>query len=208
MRESEQLRNKGTLVSPFEQQRRSFLFGLGGLSISQVLPQGVAAAQSPMQQGYVLGAAEGEHLVHFRDHGNIFIKLGTATGSSDLALGTQQVMVGTGIPIHRHFKMDEAFYVLEGSGLFILNDVRHSFEKGGTISFPKTPGMDLRIPITNSSYSGLCRLLAWTAFSVTPVVRPECRQNSSRESSSGRSPGNTTRNSGNRSGRSFPPGTG
>lgn len=137
MRESEQLRNKGTLVSPFEQQRRSFLFGLGGLSISQVLPQGVAAAQSPMQQGYVLGAAEGEHLVHFRDHGNIFIKLGTATGSSDLALGTQQVMVGTGIPIHRHFKMDEAFYVLEGSGLFILNDVRHSFEKGGTIFIPK-----------------------------------------------------------------------
>jgi len=33
--------------------------------------------------------------------------------------------------------MDEAFYVLEGSGIFILNDVRHSFEKGGTIFIPR-----------------------------------------------------------------------
>ena len=51
-------------------------------------------------------------------------------------MGTQQVMVGTGIPIHRHFKMDEAFLVLEGRGTFILNDVRHSFEKDGTIFIP------------------------------------------------------------------------
>jgi quercetin dioxygenase-like cupin family protein len=122
-------------VTTFEQQRRFLLFSLGSLAISDVLPLG-AAAQATARQGYVLGATEGEHLVHFRDHGNIFIKLGTATGSSDLALGTQQVMVGTGIPIHRHFKMDEAFYVLEGSGIFILNDVRHPFEKGGTIFIP------------------------------------------------------------------------
>ena len=45
--------------------------------------------------------------------------------------------VGTGIPIHRHLRMDEAFYVLEGSGIFTLNDVRHPFEKGGTIFIPR-----------------------------------------------------------------------
>jgi quercetin dioxygenase-like cupin family protein len=33
--------------------------------------------------------------------------------------------------------MDEAFFVLEGRGIFILNDVRHTFEKGGTIFIPK-----------------------------------------------------------------------
>jgi hypothetical protein len=33
--------------------------------------------------------------------------------------------------------MDEAFYVLEGSGTFILNDVRHPFQRGGTIFIPK-----------------------------------------------------------------------
>ena len=94
-------------------------------------------AQTAASQGYVLDATEGEHLVHFRDAGNIFIKVGPATGSDSLALGTQQVPVGTGIPIHRHFRMDEAFYVLEGSGIFTLNDVRHPFEKGGTIFIPR-----------------------------------------------------------------------
>lgn len=120
-----------------EQNRRSFLFSVGGLGISQMLPQGRFESQAAARRGYVLGPNEGEHLIHFRDHGNIFIKLGSATGSGNLALGTQQVMVGTGIPIHRHFKMDEAFYVLDGSGIFMLNDVRHSFEKGGTIFIPK-----------------------------------------------------------------------
>lgn len=120
-------------MNEFEQKRRSFLFSLGGLGISQVLPQGIVAAKAAARQGYVLGATEGEHLVHFRDHGNIFIKL----GSDNLALGTQQVTLGAGIPIHRHFQMDEAFYVLEGSGTFILNDVAHSFEQGGTILIPK-----------------------------------------------------------------------
>ena len=94
-------------------------------------------AQTAASQGYVLGAAEGEHLVHWRDAGNIFIKVGPTTGSDDLALGTQQVPVGAGIPIHRHFRMDEAFYVLEGSRIFTLNDAQHPFWKGGTIFIPK-----------------------------------------------------------------------
>ena len=119
------------------QDRRSFLFGLGSLGISQMLAQRQAQAQAAAPQGYVLGATEGEQLVHFRDHGRITIKVGSATGSDSLALGTQQVTVGAGIPIHRHFQMNEAFYVLEGSGIFILNDARHPFEKGGTIFIPR-----------------------------------------------------------------------
>ena len=124
-------------MDTFDQQRRSLLLSMGSLGISQVLPQAIAAAQAAASQGSVLSATEGEHLIHFRDHGNIFIKVGAATGSSDLAMGTQQVMTGTGIPTHRHFKMDEAFLVLEGSGTVTLNDVRHPFEKGGTIFIPK-----------------------------------------------------------------------
>jgi quercetin dioxygenase-like cupin family protein len=79
-----------------------------------LLPAVFAADQPGTKRGSVLGPAEGEHLVHFRDQGRIFIKLGSANGSRDLAVGTQQVMAGTGIPIHRHVKMNEAFYVLEG----------------------------------------------------------------------------------------------
>jgi quercetin dioxygenase-like cupin family protein len=120
-----------------EQERRSFLLGLGSIGISQLLVQGVPPAQAAASQGYVLGPTEGEHLVHFRDHGNIYIRVGSATGSDGLALGTQQVMPGAGIPIHRHLRMDEAFFVLEGSGVLTLNDAAHTFEKGGTIFIPR-----------------------------------------------------------------------
>jgi quercetin dioxygenase-like cupin family protein len=123
-------------MNTVEHTRRSFLFTMGALGMSGMLPA-ITQAQGAARQGYVLGASGGEHLLHFRDQGNILIKAGSATGSENLALGTQQVMRGTGIPVHRHFKMDEAFLVLEGSGTFILNDVRHPFEKGGTIFIPK-----------------------------------------------------------------------
>ncbi len=120
-----------------QRKRRSFLFSLGALGIGPTLLQEVKAAQVVIRQGYVIGSQEGEHLLHFRDRGNIFIKVGSATGSDDLAMGTQQVMAGTGIPIHRHFQMDEAFYVLEGSGIFSLNDIAHPFERGASIFIPK-----------------------------------------------------------------------
>jgi quercetin dioxygenase-like cupin family protein len=125
------------MLNLFEQDRRSFLFSVGAIGIGQALAQCTLRAGDVARQGYVLGSTEGEHLVHFRDRGKISIKIGSATGSGNLALGTQQIMVGTGIPVHRHLQMDEAFYVLEGSGTFILNDLRHSFEKGGTIFIPR-----------------------------------------------------------------------
>ncbi len=124
-------------MNVLEQERRTFLLGLGSLGISQALLQGVSTAQAARPQGYVFGPTEGEHLVHFRDHGNIYIKVGSATGSDSLALGTQQVTLGAGIPVHRHLRMDEAFYVLEGSGILTLNDAPHTFQKGRTIFIPR-----------------------------------------------------------------------
>ena len=85
----------------------------------------------------MLSAVEGEHLIHFRDHGDVFIKISVQSGSRNLALGTQRVLRGTGVPVHRHFEMDEAFYVLGGGGIFTLNDVPHLFEKGATIFIPR-----------------------------------------------------------------------
>lgn len=105
--------------------------------MSQLLPHGLTDGRVPPQSAGVLAHDEGEHLIHFRDRGNLFIKIGAATGSTNVAMGTQQVMAGSGIPVHRHFKMDEAFWVLEGSGIVILDDVPHPFEKGATIFIPK-----------------------------------------------------------------------
>ena len=124
-------------MNPTDQTRRSLLAALAGIGVSQVLPQSLGAQQAAAPHGYVLGPGDGEHLVHFRDQGNIFIKIGSATGSEHLALGTQQVMRGTGIPTHRHLEMDEAFFVVEGSGTFTLNDEPCPLEKGATIFIPK-----------------------------------------------------------------------
>ncbi|MEP6571728.1 MAG: cupin domain-containing protein [Gemmatimonadota bacterium] len=123
-------------MDPLNEQRRTFLFTLAGLGVSSLLTQrfGAAGSASP---GYVLGPDEGERLVHFRDHGNIVIKAGARTGFDDLAVGTQQVTVGAGIPIHRHLRMDEAFYIMEGAGVVVLDDTRHSFEQGSTLFIPR-----------------------------------------------------------------------
>jgi len=112
--------------------RRSFLQTTSGAGVAAALRRIGADVQ-----GYAVGAGEGEHLVHFRDRGNIFIKIGAATGSDNLALGTQQVTTGAGIPTHRHLHADEAFYILEGSGTLVLNEVRHPFEKGASIFIPR-----------------------------------------------------------------------
>ena len=123
-------------------------------------------------QGYVLGAAEGEHLVHYRNPGNIIIKVDPVKGSKNVAWGTQQVPIGAGIPIHRHFDSDEAFYILDGGGTFILNDVRHPFEKGGTIFIPKNSWHGSRTRTVSCCCFGLSRPPALMRSSAKPAIRP------------------------------------
>ena len=123
--------------------RRSVIVGVAGIGAGALMPRSAAAqkeiAKAPVSipQGYVLGAKGGVHLEHFRNTGHILIKADPKMGSDRFALGTQQVPVGAGIPVHRHPVMDEAFYVLEGSGTLTLNDVNHPFEKGGTLFIPR-----------------------------------------------------------------------
>jgi hypothetical protein len=85
-------------------KRHSLL--LGPLGIGHALLQGKAYAQAAAPRGYVLGPTEGEQLI--LRGGSIFIKTDPSKGSNSLAIGTPQILVGVGIPIHRHFQMDEA----------------------------------------------------------------------------------------------------
>jgi len=114
-------------------KRRTFLTALAGFGLGPSLVTGAARAEAA--KGYVLAADEGEHLI--RNRGSIRIKADPTRGCGNLAMGTQQVPVGGGIPIHRHFQMDEAFYVIEGSGNFILEEQKIAIAKGGTIFIPK-----------------------------------------------------------------------
>jgi len=120
------------LMKRFEHKRRSFLFTAHNAERTSDFAEGSIAGRGTIPSS-ALAIGHGEHLLHFRDEGNVFIKLGSDTGSQNLALGTQQVIAGTGIPVHRHFNMDEVFYVLEGRGTVILNDVRYVFEKGAAV---------------------------------------------------------------------------
>jgi quercetin dioxygenase-like cupin family protein len=132
---------------------------------------------------YVLEANQGEQLV--LRGGSIFIKTGPANGSGGLAMGTQQVLRGVGIPIHRHFWMDEAFYVVDGGGTFILDDVPHAVEKGGSIFIPRNTWHGFENPdrelillwiVTPPGLDGFFREIA-THPGVAPVTRTKDQVN-------------------------------
>ena len=119
----------------FNRTRRSFATGLVGLGLGQALLRGNVHAKESDTQGYAIGARQGEHLI--QRGGDVFINADPTRGCDKFAMGTQQVLPGVGIPIHRHFVMDEAFSVLDGRGTFILNDARYPIEKGSSIFIPK-----------------------------------------------------------------------
>ena len=133
--------------------------------------------QSATPEGYVLSAGQGERLAHFADAGEIFIWVGPATGSANFALGTQQVRAGGGIPVHRHWEKEEAFSVLEGSGIFSLNDVTYPIGRAQRYSFQKTRGTGS--PLSNASCCcyGSWLLRVWMVFSAKPAIRPVSRRN-------------------------------
>jgi len=127
-------------IIPIKQSRQRVLgaavvLSCVGIGFCLAMLQHKTQAQRAEAQGYALSATEGEHLI--RGGGNILIKADPSRGANSMALGTQQIPVGGRIPIHRHAAMDEAFYVVEGNGTFILNDARLTVDKGAMIFIPK-----------------------------------------------------------------------
>ena len=112
------------------------VLGLVGIVVGQMLGSGKAEAQRAESRPYILGPAEGEHLVTLRGD-DLVIKIDPSKGSQGVSVGTQRVPLGVGIRSHRHAHMDEFFYVLEGSGTAILNNERYALEKGVTMFIPK-----------------------------------------------------------------------
>ena len=135
-----------------------------------------AKSHSPVPQGYVLGAEEGEHLIHFRDGGNIFIKVDPVTGSNNFGLGTQQLPKGSGIPVHRHLHKDEAFYVLEGSGMVTSTMSVTLAKEVERFSYPRTRGMVSAVQIRNWFCCGSWCLRASKASFAKPAADPANRE--------------------------------
>lgn len=126
--------------------------------VTPTLPKGT-------EDGYVLRAGEGEILK--RGKGNtITIKVDPKTGSPNMALGTQALDPGVGIPLHRHEHEDEVLFVHEGSGVAISGDRRQVVEKGDTIYIPhgvwhgvetKQQGINLLWVVTPPGLEGFFR---------------------------------------------------
>jgi quercetin dioxygenase-like cupin family protein len=115
-------------MSRLSPSRRSLLVALGAAAASMPLAS-IASNLPSVTDSHVFNADKAEHLIHFRDGGNIFIMAGT----DSVAMGTQQIKAQGGIPIHRHLHMEEAFYVLDGSGTCILEDAQHPVSQGSSI---------------------------------------------------------------------------
>ena len=107
------------------------------------------------------------------------------------------MLAGNGIPVHRHFEMDEAFYVIGGSGTFILNYVPHPIGEGTTIFIPKNVWHGFQNPDRDKLN------LLWIRIAARPRValprnatRPACRQSRAARTRSTRLRAVTAPNSG------------
>ena len=120
-------------MTQLSHDRRSLLFAAAGFALGGTMLSQAAAAQDA--KAYVLQGAEGETVV--RPSGDIVIKVDPTRGAPNIAMGTQHLKIGAGIPVHRHVMMDEILLVQDGRGAAIVNDTRVPIEKGSTIYVPK-----------------------------------------------------------------------
>jgi quercetin dioxygenase-like cupin family protein len=101
-----------------------------------------ARGSSPSQRqgptssdGYVLHPDEAELLLG--GNGQVTIIASPATGSPHFAMGTQQLLPGTSIPVHRHEHADEAFFVHSGTGVGIVGETRTDLREGDAVYVPR-----------------------------------------------------------------------
>ena len=97
-----------------------------------------SACHIPVQktsgEGRILTAEEGEVLR--RPSGRVVIKVDPRTGSARLAMGTQDLLPGAGIRLHRHENAEEILFIHRGSGTATLGDGKRPVEPGTTIYIP------------------------------------------------------------------------
>lgn len=94
-----------------------------------------AAPPKPATRGYVLAAEQGEILR--RPNGRVIVKVDPRTGSTRLAIGTQELNAGAGIRLHKHDNADEILYIERGSATALLGESRTPVGPGATVFIPR-----------------------------------------------------------------------
>jgi mannose-6-phosphate isomerase-like protein (cupin superfamily) len=92
-------------------------------------------AQMPVPAPFVKETSEGETLIG--PSGKIIVKVDPATGASQFAMGTQQLLPNTGIPLHVHETEDEILFVHAGTALGQIADRRIPVQPGSMMFIPR-----------------------------------------------------------------------
>lgn len=98
-------------------------------------PPAHAITEARTTSGYVLGPEEGEVLM--RQNGRVIVKVDPQRGSQSMALGTQELVAGAGIPMHRHDTADEVLLIQEGHAHAVLEGQTIEVSPGSTVFVPR-----------------------------------------------------------------------
>jgi mannose-6-phosphate isomerase-like protein (cupin superfamily) len=119
-------------------------FGLVLMTLVAVVPPQKgrdvhASSSTPVREaarsGYVLAAGEGEVI---RRKGNtVTVKVDPKTGSPRMAMGTQALDPGVGIPVHMHQHADEVLFIHGGRGVAVLGEQKKNVGQGDTVFIPR-----------------------------------------------------------------------
>jgi mannose-6-phosphate isomerase-like protein (cupin superfamily) len=93
-----------------------------------------AANRKAPRAGYVLAAREGE--VIKRKGNSVTVKVDPRTGSPGMAMGTQALDPGAGIPVHMHEQEDEVLFIHGGRGVAVLGEQKKDVGQGDTVFIP------------------------------------------------------------------------
>jgi len=97
-------------------------------------PSAEAPNPSAAGGGYVLGPDEGEVL--YRANGKVVVKVDPRRGSPTMGLGTQDLVAGAGIPMHRHEVADEVLLFEQGHAHAVLDGKVVDVGPGSTLYVP------------------------------------------------------------------------
>lgn len=91
-------------------------------------------AQKQPTAGYVLTENEGETLAV--RNSRVIIKADPRTGSQHMAMGTQDLPAGAGIPLHKHEQSDEILFLHQGTAVAVMGEERVTVKAGATVFVP------------------------------------------------------------------------
>jgi hypothetical protein len=160
----------------YSSQRRSILTALAAFGLIQSLLSETDMAHAATPEGFVLGPAGGEHLIHFRDGGNIFIKADPVSGSGNLAMGRSSC------PRAQAFRFTDTLIWRRSSTSWKAVARSHSTmyvtlaKEVERFSYPRTRGMVSVVRIRNWFCCGSWRPQASTGSFAKPAAHPANRE--------------------------------